>query len=316
MDPLKLRTEILLDRWKDEMQRLPLPVHVEVAAGEAEELVAAITAAVLEAVDKESTTGLFEFDQGVYGYAEELGRLRKRQELSIEELVQEHIILRNEFWNLFHEQVDIKQVVDFSLEKRVNACFDALLQAAASAYQYEYSKEIMENPLRDPVTNLYNKSYFHGRMIEELRRSVRYDHEITLVLFEIANYYQFKDQEGADRLEGLLGYIADSLSRMTRDCDVLARLGEGSFAILLPETGWRGGRVMSERLSRFFARELCSQISADITPDLRWGLASFPEEVRLPEKLHACAVEAMRSSRELPPEEIAVYRSSEGREED
>jgi len=48
---------------------------------------------------------------------------------------------------------------------------------------------------------------------------------------------------------------------------------------------------------------------------LRWGLASYPEEARLPEKLYACAVEAMRSSRSLGVEEVGVYRASESQEE-
>ncbi|MDY6793658.1 MAG: GGDEF domain-containing protein [Actinomycetota bacterium] len=303
----------LLERWKQEMQRLPLPAHIQVTEGEAEKVMELIATAVLKAVDDDSAAVRFEADGDCYGVAGDLGCLRKSQGFSIEELVQEHIILRNEFWNIFREQVDMKHVVDFALEKRINGCFDILLQASASAYQYEYSREIMENPLRDAVTDLHNKSYFHGRMIEELRRSVRYDHEISLVLFEVSNYYQVKEAEGGEQVNEFLRFIAGTLSRMTRDCDVVARMGEGSFAVLLPETGWRGGGVMAERLSKYFHAEMRHAISGESTPELTWGLASFPDEVRLPEKLYACAVEAMRSSRSLGPGEVVIYRSSENR---
>jgi diguanylate cyclase (GGDEF)-like protein len=316
MASLDENTNILLKQWKQEMQRLPLPAHIKVAEGDALEMMQRIAQAVLKAVDDEEAVALFEMDAEAYRNAQDLGRTRKKQSFSIEELVQEHIILRNEFWNLFREQVDMKHVVDFHLEKRVNSCFDALLQASASAYQYEYSKEIMENPLRDEVTGLYNKSYFHGRMIEELRRSVRYDHDITLVLFEITNYYRLKEEEGENRAEDLLRMIAAALTRMTRDCDVVARLGEGGFAVLLPETGCRGGQVMADRLSGYFIKELPAAAASVSPPELNWGLASFPEEVRLPEKLYACAVEAMRSSHELAPEKVGVYRSSESPEVD
>lgn len=313
MGSLQEQTNALLERWKQELQRLPLPVHIQVAEGEAREKMARISSALLEAAEDEEATARFEVNAEAYLGSGELGRIRKKQGFSIEELVQEHIILRNEFWNLFRERVDMKQVVDFHLEKRINGCFDVLLQAAASAYQYEFTKEIMENPLRDEVTDLYNKSYFHGRMIEELRRSVRYEHDITLVLFEIVNYYEVRDLEGAEKVEELLRQIAGALTRMTRDCDVVARLGEGSFAILLPETGWRGGEVMAGRLSRYYHKELPVSLSMQGALELHWGLASFPEEVGLPEKLYACAVEAMRSSSMLAPGEVAVYRSSESR---
>lgn len=310
MASLQELAEALLERWKQEMRRLPLPVHVQVAEGEAAERMARLGYATIDVLEGEEAAAAFEVEGEAYAEAGELGRLRKRQGFSIEELVQEHIILRNEFWTLFKEQVYMNQVIDFRLEKRVNGCFDAVLQAAASAYHYECSREIMENPLRDPETSLYNRSYFHGRLIEELRRSVRYGHEITLVLFEMSNLARVQEAEGPENTLRMLKAISADLVRMTRDCDVVARLGEGNFAALLPETGWRGGQVMSERLCRYFLRELPPLATGGAPPEMSWGLASFPEEVSLPEKLYACAVEAMRQSRDLPPDEVAIYRGS------
>jgi diguanylate cyclase (GGDEF)-like protein len=314
MTPLPEKADILLRRWKQEMQRLPLPAHVQVVEGEAGERMARLAAAVIAVAGDEEAVKPFEVGGDAYNDAEEQGRLRRQQGFSIEELVQEHIIMRNEFWNLFREQVDMKQVVDFHLEKRVNGCFDRLLQAAASAYHFEYSREMMKNPLRDEVTGLYNKNYFHGRMIEELRRSVRYSHDITLVLFEMGEYNVLKNTEGEERARTVMRDIAAATARMTRDCDVVARLGEGSFAVLLPETGWRGGQVMAERLHKYLQHEMAAAAAGEGSPRLQWGLASFPEEVRLPEKLYACAVEAMRSSRSLASGGVAIYRSSGGGE--
>jgi diguanylate cyclase (GGDEF)-like protein len=266
--------------------------------------------AVLAAAGDQEALDLFKPDGEAYADAGELGRLRRQQGFSIEELVQEHVIMRNEFWNIFHEQVEMKQAVDFHLEKRVNGCFDLMLQAAASSYHFEYSREMMENPLRDAETGLYNKSYFHGRMIEELRRSVRYNHDITLVLFELGNYMELRNQEGVARAGEILMNIATSMGRMTRDCDVVARMGEGSFAVLLPETGWRGGQVMAERLRNYLGKELPALVLGEKAPELFWGLAAFPEEVRLPEKLYAYAVEAMRSSHSLATGEVIIFRGS------
>jgi diguanylate cyclase (GGDEF)-like protein len=316
MAPLPDKADMLLERWKQEMQRLPLPAHVQVVEEEAGERMERLAGAVMEAASDGEVVERFKAGGDIYADAEGLGRLRRQQGFSIEELVQEHIIMRNEFWNVFHEQVEMKQAVDFHLEKRINGCFDLLLQAAASAYHFEYSRELMENPLRDAETGLYNKSYFHGRMIEELRRSVRYEHDITLVLFEMSNYFTVRDLEGDEKTGEIVQYIAAALGRMTRDCDVVARLSEGGFAVLLPETGWRGGQVMAVRLSKYLRNELPPMISGDKAPELSWGLASFPEEVRLPEKLYASAVEAMRSSRSSAPGEVMIYRGSSGGEGD
>ncbi len=310
MTPLPDRADLLLERWRQEMQRLPLPAHVQVVEGEPGEIMARLAEAVIAAAGEEAAAEDFKPGEKTYRDAEELGRLRRQNGFSIEELVQEHVIMRNEFWNLFREQVDMKQVVDFHLEKSVNGCFDQLLQAAASAYHFEHSREMMENPLRDAATGLYNKSYFHGRMIEELRRSVRYGHDITLVLFEMGDYADLKDAGGEEKAVKVLRDVAAALTRMTRDCDVVARMGEGSFAILLPETGWRGGQVMAERLQKYMHSEIATMVGELPQPALHWGLASFPEEVRLPEKLYACSVEAMRSSRSLAGGGVAIYRTA------
>jgi len=315
MTPLPDKADVLLERWKQEMQRLPLPVHVQVAEGEAGERMADLASAIIAVTGDEEAARLFEVGGNAYLEAEEQGRLRCQQGFSIEELVQEHIIMRNEFWNLFREQVDMKKVVDFHLEKRVNGCFDRLLQAAASAYHFEHSRQMMENPLRDEETGLYNKSYFHGRMIEELRRSVRYSHDITLVLFEMGEYNALRDTQGEEKALAVMRDVAAAMARMTRDCDVVARLGEGSFGVLLPETGWRGGQVMAERLQKYLQNEMAAVAIGEGSPQLHWGLASFPEEVHLPEKLYACAVEAMRSSRSLAGGGVAIYRAPGGGED-
>jgi len=311
MATLQERVGELLEKWRDEIQRLPVPAHVQVVDGEPGELLHRLASALLVVAEDPEAAAPFQPGGEVYRDAEELGRLRRQQGFSMELLVQEHVIMRNEFWNLFHESVEMKRVVDYQLEKRVNGCCDLLLQAAASAYHYQSSKEIMENPLRDPLTGLYNQSYFQGRMMEELRRSVRYKHDITLVLVELGNYFQLMESEGGEATERALKYIGHCLFRMTRDCDVVARLGEGSFAALLPETGWRGGKIMAERLCRYLQRELHALFAGKAHPELYWGVASFPDEVRLPERLYPCAVEAMRVSRSLAAGDIAVYKSPE-----
>lgn len=314
MAAIRDRARELLERWKEEIRRLPVPAHVQLVDGEAGEGLEGLAAALVGLVDEEVEDAAFQRGGEIYRLAGEMGKLRFHQGFSVEELVQEHVILRNEFWNLFRESVDMKRVVDFQLEKRINAAFDLLLQSAAASYYYQGSKELTENPLRDPVTGLYNQDYFHGRMMEEIRRCVRYQHEITLVLCEVGNYQRLAGERGKEVAEQELRYLASVFSRLTRECDVVARIGEANFAILLPETGWRGGKVMAERLCRYLEAELPKRAGGGESAELYWGLASFPDEVRLPEMLYTCAVEAMRRSWSLGCGEISVYRGSEGGE--
>ncbi len=300
-----------MERWEQEVSRLPFPAHYRVLGDEVLEIMRALTGALLGGLEDEEARREFE-PSGLYNrLGEDLGRLRKRGGFTMQELVQEHLIFRNEFWGYFRETVALKQVVDYQLEKEINLCFDALLQAEAKAYQSEFSREIRENPLRDPLTGLYNAEYFQGRLVEEARRSVRYDHELSLALFEIENYFELQDAEGGERLKGIAGFIAENLERLCRDCDVIARVSDGAFALLLPETGLRGGRIVAERLSRFFLRELPALTLGELTPQLRWGLAAYPSEVKAPDRLFECAREAMVEARCEAPDEVVVYRTQD-----
>jgi diguanylate cyclase (GGDEF)-like protein len=276
------------------------------------EKVGELVSALLRSVEEEGIRVEFSPHGRLYHLGEDLGRVRKQHGFAIEELVQEHLILRNAFWDVCCNSMGITRVVDYQLEKSINSCLDNLLLAAAKAYQGEFSREVRQNPLRDPLTGLFNFNYFQGRLGEELRRSIRYQHEITLVLFELENYFQLMEEEGGEKLKEIVKFIAKKLDHMTRECDVVARIGEGGFALLLPETGMRGGRIMAKRLSTFFLKELPALAAKEIAPVLRWGLASYPQEVQVPEKLYDCASRAMLRARFEAPDEVVVYRSSNG----
>ncbi len=311
MENLEVLTSLVLKNWKEEMSRLPTPDTREILSSEVVEMVEEIIHALFLAAEEEEVCESFTSYGKCYRYGEDLGRLRRRQKFDIGDLVMEHFVLRNEFWEVFRERVGLDKMVDFQLERRINECFDNLLMASAKSFHYEYSREVRENPLRDPLSGLFNYDFFQGRLGEELRRAIRYHHEVTLVLFEVENYYALQEVEGREKLDEMIRFIGRNLERMVREVDVVARVGDCAFAILLPETGQQGGKVMSGRLSAFFSKELPALTASKAAPELRWGLASYPQEVEVPEMLYDCAMKAMLRARGETQDRVVVYRSAE-----
>lgn len=89
----------------------------------------------------------------------------------------------------------------------------------------------------DPLTGLLLANEWNRIIGDEDARNRRYRHPATIVLFEL---------DGLDRLVGVLGQdagdrilpaVADTISRLARGADHVARLGPGRFGVLLPETG-------------------------------------------------------------------------------
>ncbi len=100
-------------------------------------------------------------------------------------------------------------------------------------------------PTFDSYTGVYSGIYLHLRVKEEIARSQRYPTNFTIMLVSVAG-------SGDDRR--VLTAIGRWLRDSTRVVDLVAHMGEGTFALLLPHTG-REARVLGERLCATAARK-------------------------------------------------------------
>jgi PleD family two-component response regulator len=93
-----------------------------------------------------------------------------------------------------------------------------------------------------PDLNLHPRT-FKKSLRQELKRSKRHQHPLSLLLLD------FADQEARrDRLEIFFSTLARILRRSIREEDILGR-ENGSFGILLPETDRAGSGAVMKRVS-------------------------------------------------------------------
>jgi diguanylate cyclase (GGDEF)-like protein len=102
----------------------------------------------------------------------------------------------------------------------------------------------------DMLTGLDDEATWDRRVADESARVRRYPRPVTIVRLEL---------DGLERLTGLLGEeagdrlllaMADTLRRLARDTDHVARLGHGGFGVLMPETQEEAAVGYVERVSR------------------------------------------------------------------
>jgi len=87
----------------------------------------------------------------------------------------------------------------------------------------------------DHLTGLHNARYFEERLGQEIARARRYDRRLGLVVFDL------EQGGGAD-----LGAAGERIRSAARATDIASHLGEGRFAIILPEAA----AADAERLHR------------------------------------------------------------------
>jgi diguanylate cyclase (GGDEF)-like protein/excisionase family DNA binding protein len=89
--------------------------------------------------------------------------------------------------------------------------------------------------LRDQLTTLLSMHVFGLALSQETQRALRHKHGIAVILFDIDDLAQLNHSHGygtGDRLLERLGILS---SRFFRNHDWVARFGEDSIAVLLPE---------------------------------------------------------------------------------
>lgn len=100
----------------------------------------------------------------------------------------------------------------------------------------------------DALTGIANVRYFSELAVKEIERSRRYKHPITLLYLDCDNFKAVNDKLGHQTGDILLRVLANTIQSSIRTTDILVRLGGDEFAVLMPETGIKTAKDISNRI--------------------------------------------------------------------
>lgn len=87
----------------------------------------------------------------------------------------------------------------------------------------------------DHLTGLLNKGAFRERVEDEMNRSSRYNHPLSLAFIDLDNFKQVNDTHGHERGDKLLQDVSNSIIHTIRKTDIAGRIGGDEFTICFPE---------------------------------------------------------------------------------
>jgi len=237
-----------------------------------EKVVESLYAGIQNCVDDELYIQEFLPFGSVYRVAGEHGIYRRNRKVPIEKVMQEHILLRDVFWEFRRTRSEREH--DFMTEKRVCQCFNNLLQATVQAYQTREPTMDVLDPLRDDLTGVFNSLYFMTRLEEEVKRSERYLRDVTVVLLHVDSVFEPESEDDNE----LMRAVARVLRRNSRASDILARVESGKFSILMPETRKDDSELASGRLKTQVLEYLAGMGERYTDVNIEIGIASYPEQ--------------------------------------
>jgi diguanylate cyclase (GGDEF)-like protein len=111
-----------------------------------------------------------------------------------------------------------------------------------------YQDELHRLMTADPLTQVYNKRYFNEALEREHGRAARGEAGLSLVLFDIDGFDRIQTAEGPLAGDAALRQLAAAVKVSLRPKDILGRLGERSFGVILPDTDFEGARTAAEEV--------------------------------------------------------------------
>ncbi|PHR73128.1 MAG: hypothetical protein COA66_04845 [Arcobacter sp.] len=89
----------------------------------------------------------------------------------------------------------------------------------------------------DLITKAFNHEYFETRFEQEFKRAIRENLDISLLIVTTNDFIAYEELYGKKEAQGNLEKIANVLfTECSRPCDIIARIKEDKFYILLPNT--------------------------------------------------------------------------------
>ena len=108
--------------------------------------------------------------------------------------------------------------------------------------------KLQELATTDPLTGISNRRTFEVKLKQEMERSHRYGHALTVVMFDIDHFKSINDSHGHHIGDGVLVEICRRISSQLRSTDHLARWGGEEFMVLMPHCDRETGKIVAEKL--------------------------------------------------------------------
>ncbi|MDY6822200.1 MAG: sensor domain-containing diguanylate cyclase [Thermodesulfobacteriota bacterium] len=88
----------------------------------------------------------------------------------------------------------------------------------------------------DPLTGLLNRRVMEKALIREVNRARRYHLPLSVIFLDLDYFKTANDTYGHETGDLLLIHLAENLSALSRETDIVARFAGDEFVIILPET--------------------------------------------------------------------------------
>ena len=140
-----------------------------------------------------------------------------------------------------------------------------------------YTYELQYQATHDNLTKLYNRQKLNDEFNKEILREQRYNHGLSLIMFDIDNFKSVNDTYGHDVGDVVLKDISKILLDSIRVTDIASRWGGEEFMVLLPDTSLNNCKNVAQIIRKNIEAYEFKGIPYSITVSI--GVAVFQDKI-------------------------------------
>ncbi|MGH8620180.1 MAG: diguanylate cyclase domain-containing protein [Burkholderiales bacterium] len=188
--------------------------------------------------------------------------------------------------------------------------FVAWLIYADVVERRRYQRFIAALAFRDPLTGLPNRAALEQRLAAALAAGARHEHPVALVLADLDNFKQFNDVHGRTAGDAAVVAVAGRLADMGRGPDLVARMPDDRFMLLLADGGPQAAAATARRIIAAIGEPLVLQDGTSVTLGASIGISIAPADGTDPVALLGHAETAMLSAKAAGKQTYRYYQTA------
>lgn len=131
-----------------------------------------------------------------------------------------------------------------------------------------------QNSIRDPLTRLYNRSYFYDSFTA-LLPTIADGQPVSVIVSDLDHFKRINDKYGHLQGDKVIQFVAKVLQGSVRQNDVAARIGGEEFALLLVNTSPEVARTIAERIRLAISQHNAESSHAQLPESITISMGVF-----------------------------------------
>ena len=180
-------------------------------------------------------------------------------------------------------------------------------QVGLSVANLRLREALRDQSIRDALTGLFNRRYLEETLDREIRRAVRSEHVLGVLMLDLDHFKKFNDTYGNEAGDTVLRETAAFLIRSVRAEDIVCRFGGEEFVIILPLADVTATQARAERIrSKLRELTILHQGKAVGMVTVSVGVAALPQHGTTPKTLLDAADAALYRAKRDGRDRVAV----------